>query len=338
MTDTVPFVLDVDRRRLLKNGLILGAGMLAGAGLPGLGGAMQKSKVVIVKTDDRMDGVRQAMAGFDLSRFSGQSVALKANYNSADPFPASTHPDTLRTLIDQLQLAGAGPMTLAERSGMGDTASVLDDMGATEILRQTGVERVIMDDLGNDGYELFTPAKSNWKRGFLLARPFVEADRVVQTCCLKTHQYGGHFTLSLKNAVGAVAKYDLGDGYNYMSELHRSPRQRTLIAEISQVYRNDLIVMDALKAFVTGGPHAGKEVAPGVILAASDPVAMDAVGVAILRIFGTTPEVSRGAIFEQEQIRRAAELGIGVSGPDQIELVAVGGADELVGKIRKELG
>ena len=42
---------------------------------------------------------------------------------------------------------------------------------------------------------------------------------------------------------------------------------------------------------------------------------------ALLRYFGTTPEVSRGAIFEQEQIARAAQLGIGVSGPKQIELV-----------------
>jgi uncharacterized protein (DUF362 family) len=45
------------------------------------------------------------------------------------------------------------------------------------------------------------------------------------------------------------------------------------------------------------------------------------VGVALLRHFGTTPEVSRGAIFEQEQIARAVRLGLGVAGPSQIELV-----------------
>jgi uncharacterized protein (DUF362 family) len=48
---------------------------------------------------------------------------------------------------------------------------------------------------------------------------------------------------------------------------------------------------------------------------------MDAVGVALLRHFGTTPEVSRGAIFEQEQIARAVQLGLGVASPGQIELV-----------------
>jgi len=43
--------------------------------------------------------------------------------------------------------------------------------------------------------------------------------------------------------------------------------------------------------------------------------------VAILRSHGTTPEVSRGKIFEQDQIARAAALGLGVKSADQIELV-----------------
>ena len=48
-------------------------------------------------------------------------MALKANYNSADPFPASTHLDTLRAIVETLKAAGAGGITMAERSGMGDT-------------------------------------------------------------------------------------------------------------------------------------------------------------------------------------------------------------------------
>ncbi|MFC1937019.1 hypothetical protein ACFLWY_00495 [Chloroflexota bacterium] len=51
-------------------------------------------------------------------------------------------------------------------------------------------------------------------------------------------------------------------------------------------------------------------------------MAIDAVGVAILRLLGTTPEVSQGAIFDQEQIARAVELGLGVKSPAEIQLVA----------------
>lgn len=340
MTSNQTFHQTLGRRRCLRTVLILGAGMLAGAGLPQLSEAnMPTSRVVIVKTADRVEGIRKAMAQFDLTDFRGASVAIKANYNSADPFPASTHPDTLRTLITGIRDAGAGPLTLAERSGMGHTPAVLDSMGARAIADELNVNVVAMDDLGADGYVSYEPEQSHWKRGFMLARPFVEANKVVQTCCLKTHQYGGHFTLSLKNAVGAVAKYDPDDNYNFMSELHRSSRQRSLIAEISIVYRNDLIIMDGLKAFVSGGPHAGKEVTPGVIVAGTDPVAVDAVGVAILRMFGTTREVSQGAVFDQEQIRRAAELGIGVASAKGIELVPIGdGAEDFARQVREKLG
>ena len=94
-----------------------------------------------------------------------------------------------------------------------------------------------------------------------------------------------------------------------------------MIAEINAGYRPALIVLDGVEAFVTGGPDSGTLVNAGVVLAGTDPIAIDAVGVAVLRHFGTTPEVSRGAIFEQEQIARAVQLGLGVSGPRQIELV-----------------
>jgi uncharacterized protein (DUF362 family) len=57
-------------------------------------------------------------------------------------------------------------------------------------------------------------------------------------------------------------------------------------------------------------------------------VAVDAVGVAILRHFGTTRRVGRGPIFQQPQIARAVELGLGVEGPAQIELVTPNGESE----------
>ncbi|WP_285907387.1 DUF362 domain-containing protein [Pseudodesulfovibrio pelocollis] len=347
MPDTL-FSRIIGRRQCLRALLGAGAGVLAWPGLAARPGAANasatpeasrstpRSTVVIVKTDDRAKGIRAAMAHFDLSRFQGARIALKANYNSADPFPASTHPDTLRALIETLAETRPASMTLAERSGMGDTTQVLRSMGVRSLAEELGVEVVVMDDLDAAGYVLFRPVGSQWKRGFLLARHFAEADAVVQTCCLKTHQYGGHFTMALKNAVGAVAKHDPGDGYNYMTELHRSPLQRSLIAEISLVFRNDLIIMDGMKAFITGGPHAGREVSPGVIVAGTDPVAVDAVGVAILRMHPTTDAVRTGPVFAQEQIRRAAELGIGAPSPEDIVLAPIGpGADGFVQRVRE---
>ena len=127
--------------------------------------------------------------------------------------------------------------------------------------------------------------------------------------------------MSLKNSVGLAAKWVPGESYNYMSELHNSPHQRRMIAEINTAYRPDLVVIDGIEAFVDGGPDQGKKVQANVILAGTDRVALDAVGVAILRHFGTTPAVSEGRVFEQEQLARAIELGLGVGSPNQIELL-----------------
>jgi uncharacterized protein (DUF362 family) len=106
-----------------------------------------------------------------------------------------------------------------------------------------------------------------------------------------------------------------------MNELHSSPYQRQMIAEINTAFSPDLIVLDGVEAFVDGGPHVGKRVKANVMLAGTDRIAIDAVGVAILRQLGTTPEVSKGKIFEQDQIKRAAELGLGVKSADQIQII-----------------
>jgi uncharacterized protein (DUF362 family) len=162
---------------------------------------------------------------------------------------------------------------------------------------------------------------THWPKGFAFARPALEAGAVVNTCCLKTHRFGGHFTLSLKNSVGLVAKQVPGDPHNYMGDLHSSPHQRRMIAEINQAYRPALVLLDGVEAFVDGGPESGRKVRPGVILAGSDRVAVDVVAVALLRSLGTTDAVARGSLWQQEQIRRAVELGLGAAGADQIEIV-----------------
>jgi uncharacterized protein (DUF362 family) len=99
-----------------------------------------------------------------------------------------------------------------------------------------------------------------------------------------------------------------------------------MIAEINTAYTPALIVMDGIEAFISGGPDKGERVSPNVILAGTDRIALDAVGVALLRYHGCQTEVAHGAIFDQQQIARAVELGLGVDHPEKIELVT-GDAD-----------
>jgi uncharacterized protein (DUF362 family) len=278
-------------------------------------------RVALVKSDDRAAGVRRALDILGVRTTQGRRVFLKPNYNTADPAPASTHPDVLRALAEWLAQNGAETITVGDRSGMGDTRAVMDRAGAFEIASDLGLEALVFDELGLEGWAPQQPAGSHWARGFALARPVAEAEAVVLACCLKTHRYGGHFTLSLKNAVGMVAKRIPGDGYDYMTELHNSAHQRRMIAEINAAYTPALVVIDGVDAFTTGGPDAGTLVHPQVVIAGADRVALDAVGVALLRHFGTTNAVASGPIFQQEQIARAVELGLGVASPEGIEFL-----------------
>jgi uncharacterized protein (DUF362 family) len=52
-----------------------------------------------------------------------------------------------------------------------------------------------------------------------------------------------------------------------------------------------------------------------------DRVAVDVVGLALLRSLGTTQQVSQGSIWDLEQIQRATELGLGASHSQQIEII-----------------
>jgi uncharacterized protein (DUF362 family) len=85
----------------------------------------------------------------------------------------------------------------------------------------------------------------HWGRGFFLAQDITRADYIVQTCCLKTHRFGGDFTMSLKNMVGTIARRIPGLDYDFMNELHTSLYQRSMIAEINKFCRTDIVVMDA---------------------------------------------------------------------------------------------
>jgi uncharacterized protein (DUF362 family) len=328
----------MNRREILKQ--FLGVSGLALA--TPLIGACQKTQsfsnaqtqIAFVKTNDRVKGISQAIDLLKLPKFKRKDLFIKPNFNSADETPGSTHFDTLKTLIGKLRELESGKLTIGDRSGMGNTNDVFENKKIFALGKDSDVGTVVFDNLKKDDWELIKFDGSHWKQGFYIPKPLKNAGGIIQTCCLKTHRYGGHFTLSLKNSVGIAAKRVPENDYNFMSELHGSPHQRTMIAEINASYKPELVVLDGVDAFTTGGPDSGKIVNSQVILAGTDRIAIDAVGVAILRYFGTTDEVSKGKIFEQDQIARAVELNLGVDSSKQIEFVT---ADAESAKYAKEI-
>lgn len=239
---------------------------------------------------------------------------LKPNFNSADPTPASTHNDTLSQLIQEIQERGATEITVGERSGPPPTEKVMEDKEIFQLAQEMNFKIINYEQTAEKDWIHFNPPGNHWKDGFYIARPAVEAEYFVSTCCLKTHQFGGVFTMSIKLAVGLTPK-------KLMRELHSSPDMRKMIAELSLGYNPQLIILDGVEAFVDGGPSMGIKKEAGVFLAGTDLIAVDASGIAVLKELGSNEAIMGRKIFEQEQIKRAIELGIGINGPDQIEFL-----------------
>jgi len=285
------------------------------------GGAAMSStanRVALVKTDDRKRGVKASLRALKMNPVKGKNVLIKPNFNTADVTPGSTHNDTLVALVEEIWEMGATSISLGERS-FPPTREVMEKKGVLPILDKLNVKVIDFDELDQKDWVLFKPKKSSWPNGFRIARPILDAECLISTCCLKTHQFGGIFTLSLKLHVGVVPT--VRHGYEHMKELHGSPHQRRMIAEINEPFKPALIVLDGIEAFVDGGPMTGKHARGEVFLASTDRVAMDAVGVAVLKFLGSNESIMKPKIFEQEQIARAVELGLGASSPSEIELI-----------------
>jgi uncharacterized protein (DUF362 family) len=309
--------MNLNRRDFLKY-----SGVAGGTFLMGMDGgrvmANTKSPVVMVKTDDRKYGVNESLKALKINPVKGKEVLIKPNFNTADITPGSTHNDTLVALVGKIWEMGAKSISLGERS-YPVTLEVMEKKGLLPILGKLNVKVINFDDLKEKDWVLFQPKKSHWRNGFRIARPILDAECLVSTCCLKTHQFGGIFTLSLKLHVGVVPTSR--HGYDYMRELHSSPHQRKMIAEINEPFKPALIILDGVDAFVDGGPATGKHAKGDVFLASTDRVAIDATGVAILKFLRSNDSIMKIKIFEQDQIARAVELGLGSSSPSEIEVI-----------------
>jgi uncharacterized protein (DUF362 family) len=308
----------LNRREFIKGSMVGLAALPAWRYSPLLAGKKRKkAKVALIRTSSREEGVREALKIVDFPKIRGREVLVKPNFNTADPTPGSTHNDTLSSLIKDLRQRGAAGFTIGERSGPPKTHSVLEQKGIFQLAQNLDFKIINFEELEEKDWVHFNPAGNHWKNGFSIPRPVVDAEYVVSTCCLKTHGFGGIFTLSLKLAVGLTPK-------NLMRELHsqRIGPMRKMIAEINLGYTPQLIVLDGVEAFVDGGPSRGERKEAHIFLAGTDRVAIDAVGVAVLKKLSSNDAIMGTPIFEQEQIQRASELGLGVNSPDQIEIVA----------------
>ena len=70
----------------------------------------------------------------------------------------------MRAIVETLKGANASSITLAERSGMGETQNVLEQMGVMDLSRELGFNTVVLDDVGKEDWVKFEHEGTHWIR------------------------------------------------------------------------------------------------------------------------------------------------------------------------------
>jgi uncharacterized protein (DUF362 family) len=286
------FSRPIDRRDFLR-ATAAGLALLPMVGPDGLRirRVPRTSRVALVRTADRKRGVAEVLKLFNPAGMAGKRAVVKPNFNTADDAPGSTHSDTLSQLVTELKERDVRSVTLGESSGPPQTRGVMERKGVFDLAQQLGFDVVNFDEIPESDWVPFGAEGTHWPEGFHLPRLVVDSE------------YLGLTPKPIRRT------------------MHRSPDMRRMIAELNTGYRPQLIVLDGVSAFTDGGPSSGEVKQGNVVLAGDDRVAVDAVGLAVLKELGANAAIMGRRIFEQEQIARAVELGLGVSGPGEIELV-----------------
>lgn len=245
-------------------------------------------------------------------------ILLKPNYNTAHPFPGSSDPDFIRIVIEILYEAGARKVILGERTALLHSRKVLHQAGIVGVAEKAGAEVRVF---GRDGWGALFDIRG-WRRVRVpdgqylhkvsLAKEALETQKIVYVPLIKTH-HAADFTGAIKLAMGFVKPF-----FDQITFHRRYLREK--LAELCLVVKPDLIIMDARKVFITGGPAQGELRAPNLILASGNQVAIDVEGVKVLQSYEGNSLEDKNP-WDLTQIKHAVELGLGPRSAEEYKVI-----------------
>lgn len=263
-------------------------------------------------TDDIKSDIKKAVdliGGFSQFVKKGEIVLLKPNYNTADPYPASTSLDFLRVICELLWECEVKMIIIGESSTLYlNTRKVLEKCGVFELEKELDVRVLIFEESRG-----FFKDDRQWVRKEVLNGKYLKSvslpavldwvDKVILLPNLKTHRRA-RYTGALKLSVGFMKPRER----IRLHALHLEEK----ISELNTLINPVLSIMDARKVFVTDGPDVGKIENPNLILASNNRVAIDIEGVKILQSYKEKNYLNI-PVLELPTIKNAIELGIGNS-------------------------
>lgn len=248
-------------------------------------------KNTIINVVDQLGGFKKFISRGDI-------ILLKPNFNTADPPPASSDIEFIKTIAELCIEAGAKKIIIGESSTIYlSTRKVIQEKGILSIIKNLPIEIMIFDQ---NSYIKKTIPEAQYIKKASFPKILYEVDKIFLLPCLKTHRLA-QFTGSLKLAVGFLKKSE-------RITLHFSHLQEK-IAEINLLYKPNLIIMDARKCFIKGGPDKGLVAQPSLILAAENRIEIDVEGIQIIQSFPDN-DLKNINPYNLPQIKRAIEVNL----------------------------
>ncbi|MFO8063945.1 MAG: DUF362 domain-containing protein [Spirochaetota bacterium] len=223
--------------------------------------------LTVVYSSDPADGVRritEAMAPF-AGLSSDANVVIKPNLvvSRTKWLGANTRPEVVEALIVALRERGVERITVADGSGMGESATrAFGICGYDEIARKHGVRLV---DIEHDDFiERKTRSKGPFSR-LRISRTVAECDFLINVPLIKAHGQT-RVTCSLKNLKGVMPRRS-------KTSFHLHDTERA-IAQLGEVVTPDFILVDGTYGDVSS-ELGGNPVNIGIIAGGYDPLALD---------------------------------------------------------------
>jgi uncharacterized protein (DUF362 family) len=281
------------------------------------------------------EGMR-LLGGLDRIEIQGKRVLIKPNVVNDRPPPSITSPALVKAAVQLIRAAKPQQITVGDSSGMlrFPTRDNLGSTGIGEAATSAGAGVLALEE---EPWVRVEPPQASAVPRFYVSQPVYDADVFINLPVIKTHRFA-HYSCSLKNLVGIVhPRYRPS-----LSFLSGDWHER--IAELNLAVHPQLTIADGTTIMIAGGPTSGTPAPANLLLLSGDRIALDVIAVALIRSFGAWPKVMERSVWSQRQIRRAIQLGLGVKGPDQMELMtsSVPGPstefERLIERIRQDVG
>jgi uncharacterized protein (DUF362 family) len=275
----------------------------------------EKKLVSIVHGRDVEAVVRRAIdliGGMEKLNVQGKSILLKPNILDGSPPPTTTNPKVIRAVAKILYESGARQVLVGDMSGFFKlpTRKNMDITFVKMVAEEVEAALVPFDEMGWVSIEI--PQGQFLKRVYV-AEALFQVDRIINLPVIKTHG-SSTYSIALKNFVGATH-------FRQRPYLVDRTHWEEVIAELNLAYTPDLNIVDGTMVMVEGGPWKGRAVDANLIIATGDRIVADVVGLGVLKHYSPLPQIKGVDVWEQRQVKRAIELGLGVKREDEIELL-----------------